>query len=470
MGSWYGKIERLKKEILKEVYPSKEEREKVELECNRLIQRAKEILGEESLSEVEPKVLGSVARNTYLRGEVDIDLFLLFPLEVPIDELRSRGFRVGEQILSSMGYSTERRYASHPYAHGSKEGIEVDVVPAYKVEHSNEIKTPVDRSVLHHEFLKERIKGLEEEIVLFKAFMKGCGLYGAEAKIGGFSGYLCELLVLRYGDFLSTVEAISKWREGQVVSFPEQRVTTSFSSPLIFPDPTDERRNVAAAVSREKFHEAIFATKLFLDRPSKLFFFPPRRKFSTKELLDNLSKRNLVGILFETSLYIPDLLWPQLRKTLESLSNVLREEGFNVIRSGVWSNERGLALILFELDDFYQKSVVGDEGPPSRVPIDNIVGYITKNLECGPWVEGDRLMGLNIIRRPKSAKFLLNEVISEGRFSGGKHLKKDLIENFDILVSSELINVQDVSLLEWLSDFLRGKPPWLEAWKWSERS
>ena len=31
--------------------------------------------------------------------------------------------------------------------------------------------------------------------------MQGIGVYGAEIKVGGFSGYLCELLVMKYGGF-----------------------------------------------------------------------------------------------------------------------------------------------------------------------------------------------------------------------------------------------------------------------------
>ncbi|MBS7613865.1 hypothetical protein KEJ48_06465, partial [Candidatus Bathyarchaeota archaeon] len=41
-------------------------------------------------------------------------------------------------------------------------------------------------------------------------FAKGIGVYGADIKTGGFSGYLCELLIVSYGDFIKTVESASK--------------------------------------------------------------------------------------------------------------------------------------------------------------------------------------------------------------------------------------------------------------------
>jgi tRNA nucleotidyltransferase (CCA-adding enzyme) len=47
------------------------------------------------------------------------------------------------------------------------------------------------------------------EVRLLKKFMKGTGVYGAEIKIGGFSGYLCELLILKYRSFAQTIEAFA---------------------------------------------------------------------------------------------------------------------------------------------------------------------------------------------------------------------------------------------------------------------
>jgi tRNA nucleotidyltransferase (CCA-adding enzyme) len=38
--------------------------------------------------------------------------------------------------------------------------------------------------------------------------MKGTGVYGAEAKVEGFSGYLTELLVINYGSFPKALEAV----------------------------------------------------------------------------------------------------------------------------------------------------------------------------------------------------------------------------------------------------------------------
>ncbi len=55
------------------------------------------------------------------------------------------------------------------------------------------------------------------EVRLLKKFMKGIGVYGAEIKTGGFSGYLCELFVLHYGSFVKTLEAFARHKQRIVV-------------------------------------------------------------------------------------------------------------------------------------------------------------------------------------------------------------------------------------------------------------
>jgi tRNA nucleotidyltransferase (CCA-adding enzyme) len=58
-----------------------------------------------------------------------------------------------------------------------------------------------DRTPFIH-YVKKRLgKTLQDDVRLLKKFMQGIKVYGAEIKTGGFSGYLCELLILHYGSF-----------------------------------------------------------------------------------------------------------------------------------------------------------------------------------------------------------------------------------------------------------------------------
>ena len=55
----------------------------------------------------------------------------------------------------------------------------------------------------------------EKEVRLLKRFMKMVGTYGSEFKVGGFSGYLCELMIIRYGSFLKVLKGVfDHWKPG----------------------------------------------------------------------------------------------------------------------------------------------------------------------------------------------------------------------------------------------------------------
>ncbi len=53
---------------------------------------------------------------------------------------------------------------------------------------------------------------------MFKKFVKAAGVYGAEVKIQGFSGYVCEVLTLKFGSFLETLRHLSRIKQGEIVT------------------------------------------------------------------------------------------------------------------------------------------------------------------------------------------------------------------------------------------------------------
>ena len=52
---------------------------------------------------------------------------------------------------------SEERYASHPYVTGYIEGYYVDFVPCYNIKNSDELKSAVDRTLLHTEYIKSKL-------------------------------------------------------------------------------------------------------------------------------------------------------------------------------------------------------------------------------------------------------------------------------------------------------------------------
>ena len=118
----------------------------------------------------------------------------------------------------------------------------------------------------HTKYVSVRIAGKEDDVLLLKQFMKGVHVYGSELRVGGFSGYLTELLVLCYGSFVAVLRAASSWRPGQRLDL-EGHAAVRHDEPLIVVDPVDPRRNVAGALTLDKMLQFAGAARSFLAEP-----------------------------------------------------------------------------------------------------------------------------------------------------------------------------------------------------------
>ena len=152
---------------------------------------------------IKPALLGSASRDTWLREEKDLDIFLIFPLEYEKKQLEEIVTGIGNKVLKDV----TKRYAEHPYVRGKYEDFDIEIVPCYGVDSPQNLKSAVDRTPFHAAFVGEHVRGKENEVRLLKQFLKGIGCYGAEARVEGFSGYLCELLVIKYGSFEEVLKA-----------------------------------------------------------------------------------------------------------------------------------------------------------------------------------------------------------------------------------------------------------------------
>ena len=230
---------------------------------------AQRLLGEASSNKetsFSPLIVGSVAKGTFLKG-ADIDLFLRFE---PGTDLKKKGLDAARKILPD----GRELYAQHPYLRGEIDGISIDIVPCYAIDDSAHSISAVDRTPFHTKWVKQNISGMEDQIRLTKQFLMGADAYGAGAAVGGFSGYLVEILCIRYQGFTNLIEQISNWRPpvdlGVVEGAP--------GSPIMLPDPVDKGRNVAAGVTLRGLGAAVLAAKAFRDRPSIDFFFPKKKE------------------------------------------------------------------------------------------------------------------------------------------------------------------------------------------------
>ena len=77
--------------VLKRIVPTKIEREKLNAFINELLRVAKTISGLDSV------ICGSIGKQTWLRGDHDIDLFLLFPKYIKKHVLEKHSLLYGKK-------------------------------------------------------------------------------------------------------------------------------------------------------------------------------------------------------------------------------------------------------------------------------------------------------------------------------------------------------------------------------------
>jgi tRNA nucleotidyltransferase (CCA-adding enzyme) len=163
--------------------PDEEERRLISKVADTILNRARSVI-EEKRVDAEAVLGGSYAKDTWLKGECDIDLFVKFPPDLKMDEFKLIGMDLAKEILK--GYPTLVRYAEHPYLEGFVDGVRVNIVPCFNVKPKRWISA-ADRSPYHTEYVKKHLKEeLKGEVRLLKKFIKARGVYGAEVKTRGF--------------------------------------------------------------------------------------------------------------------------------------------------------------------------------------------------------------------------------------------------------------------------------------------
>ena len=350
-------------------------------------------------------LVGSVAKGTYLKNP-DIDIFLRFPLELDREELKKEGIEIGRSLLPD-GYT---KYAEHPYWRGEFMGFQVDIVPCYRINRVEERKRAVDRTPFHTEYVRSHLQEWQrDEVRLLKAFLKGIGIYGAEARVRGFSGYLSELLVIKYGSFLSVLENVSKWRRR--VNLWLEPSEERFRAPVVFVDPVDPKRNAASAVSEESKALFIHAAKSYLQEPRIEFFFPREPAVrSENEIRARMEGRGTSFYLITMPRpdIIEDNLYPQAERTLEAFRKILSE--FLPLSSFYIISDDSVHFIV-ELERDNLPAVKVHEGPP--VWHENAKRFVERwrgRALRGPYIKGSRWYA-DIPRERRSAKeVLLNGV------------------------------------------------------------
>ncbi|HEX4921478.1 MAG TPA: CCA tRNA nucleotidyltransferase [Candidatus Bathyarchaeia archaeon] len=465
-------VEAVLDQIAKRVTPDEHERRKMVKLSDSLMRKVEEILARASINGTVT-LQGSFARDTWLRGETDIDIFIRFPTTMDRKEWIDNALLSIKKHLSQ--YHIIERYAEHPFLEFHVDGIRVNIVPCYDVS-QGAWKSATDRTPFHTEYMKTKLTSdLRREARLLKKFAKAIGVYGAEIEVGGFSGMLVDTLALYHGSFLETMKQARTWTPGtrleigKPASYVESK-KREVGVDLVVIDPVDPDRNLAAAVRPERLWTFVAAGRQFLKAPGPWFFFPPRFTKKTKadfaRLLDQPG-HEIVAVSFRHRDLVPDVLWGQLLKLERSLVDLLAREDFQIYRSKIWSDEKHESAILMDVEQSNLPSLRVQRGPPIYKTEDSN-GFLDRHLGAsdtirGPWVDTDRWM----IAKKRKISSIATLVKTSLRLQGHglavpKQIGEILARTVKVHEGREVLSlIEKDGFDETLWNFLEAKPQWL---------
>ncbi len=288
----------------------------------------------------ELSIGGSVAKGTWLPGATDIDCFLQFDYNAY--KSRKDLSDVTEKVLKTAFQKVNRLHGSRDYFQIKHKKYLFEIVPVLRIKKPSEARNVTDVSQLHVDFVLKHRK-LASDIRLAKQFCKGCGVYGAESYICGFSGHVIEVLTIFYHGFTEFLSMAANWKNETLIDSvshyigrkknPLEYINPSKTEgPLVVVDPVQPERNAAAAVSKEKYELFKEKCKEFLKLPSVDFFVP--KVVTVSELTKKKDGRKLVVLSVKVPSGKRDVVGAKLLKQFEFISKHLGLTGFTILEKG----------------------------------------------------------------------------------------------------------------------------------------
>ncbi len=451
--------------ILARITPSEKEKGKERQLAAKIIRQIRESGGKH----VEVLLCGSIARDTHLRGDNDLDIFVLFPQKLERKEFEREGLRIGKRVFRGMQW--EKAFSEHPYIRGVIEGFDVEIVPSYKVGRAGLLLSAVDRSPFHNRFLQERLNAKSRaEIRLLRQFFKGIKAYGADIKASSVPGYVVELLVLHYGSFLNSLKAIASWKQGTVIDlqryYKEGEARKRFhDAPLVVVDPVDKNRNVAAALSLNQFSRIVAAARAFLRKPDERFFFPRKeRPWNVARLRKMLQKKELVAVkLGYPKEALADIVWGQAQRLARKIEKQLQLREFKVTRSEAWTDEKRAIVLVFEVEGRTLQKTMKKVGPFVTDEL-NSREFLQahKRVLAGPRIEAGRWV-IEVPRKYTKVERFLQDFLRKEKRVEKQLLRKAINKLCRIVQEEKIVQLfkQNKEFASFLTGYLKGEEEFL---------
>ncbi len=392
-------------EILEQVTPTAEERQSISKTIKEFSKKVK-------IKGAKIEVGGSIAKDTWLRGEHDLDIYVKFGKQ-----------HQNKDISAILKKALEKKYkitsvhGSRTYYRIDEKGYAMEVIPILSIAKVSQAKNITDVSPFHVKFVNKH-KKLTGEIRLAKALCKANNLYGAESYIKGFSGYVLEILIIHYGSFIKLLKAATKWKTTEVldpkkyykkadVLFNLNR--SKLTSPLILVDPVQSDRNAAAGLGKDKYDKLIHLAKDYLKMPSAGFF---RKKEA------DIGQLKKIALVIEATATRGkrDITGARLMKIFEFISRKLADNNFKA-KEADWQWAPGKeAVMWFILEKPELPKIKKHYGPPLRLP-ESVAKFREAWKGHKIIMEGDKCYAM-IERDYTDAKSLVKALLKDSYLKG----------------------------------------------------
>lgn len=352
---------KLLNEVLADIKPKKKE---IMPEINAFLDVLNEQLAKDNI-EAKAIVGGSVAKDTFLAGDYDCDIYVQFDYSYKDKDI--------SKILRN---NLKRAFRKITKLHGSRDYYQVrnnitfEIIPTLKIRNYEQAENITDCSYLHVKWVRKHPEMLDE-IRLTKAFCKANDVYGAESYIKGFSGHVVDILTINSGGFLKLLKDSKRWKYGQIIDPANYHKCkarfnlnkSKIQSALVVIDPIDPYRNAAAALGREKFEIFKKRADKFLKEPKKSFFI--KEDLSMDKIKENHKGKKIIQVDVAAKKGKEDVIGAKLLKAFEHLLKQLKKNEFKTITEGWAWNKKQKAIFYFVLPKERLPATIIRKGPPS---------------------------------------------------------------------------------------------------------
>lgn len=341
---------------------------------------------------------GSYAKDTWLAGETDIDVFVKFSQDTSDDAFKRISREIG--FRSMAGYEPRERYANHPYVEATISDVMINVVPCFDVELGG-WRSAADRSPYHTAFMRRWLTDdMRNEVRLLKRLLKSWGIYGAQISVQGFSGYATEALILHFGGFGETMQGMANIKRGTVIG----KAAKKFDTPVTIMDPIDENRNLATAISNRNM--GLFILRCREQETSTVQ--------ASAKATDNSLWGNVVAVRFRRGDENAEIIWGQVRRATTAIARHMERGGFAIIRHKILVDDVEVCL-LFLTESLHIPEMVVRTGPEIFRRAESAVFASSKDMV---WVSPDMKLLRMEKREHHTAGSLLRHILRNPQKAG----------------------------------------------------